>query len=251
MSSGLTPSASALKFVIMRCRSTGWATARTSSQDTWNRPRKIARAFAASTKNWLARTGSPGDVVANEIRNRAFFLARQSRKLHRVTDHIIGDWDFANDVLHFQKVGAGDHAIDLGTMGRSGRLNDAKLFVLVRIIDPNIEHEAILLGSELSKNCPFFLDAIWSMLNTPPHTGLTVEETLNRLSAALAAGLRKYMKLEGANLEQHRADFAAYLLMMEGAIRTVLPCSWLGWSCCRPRADPTDPGPGLLVRYIC
>src|SRR5262249_49301988 len=47
--STLTPSASAVKFVMIRCRSTGLATERMSSAETWNRPWRTARAFPPST----------------------------------------------------------------------------------------------------------------------------------------------------------------------------------------------------------
>ena len=47
MVSDVTPSACAAKFGAIRCRSTGFATAMTSSTDAWKLPCRIARAFAA------------------------------------------------------------------------------------------------------------------------------------------------------------------------------------------------------------
>jgi hypothetical protein len=93
------------------------------------------------------------------------------------------------------------------------------VFDTVLAVSPVLDDKDFIvttLGKEMAKNCPFFLDTLWHMLSTPPDTCLTVEEMLDRLSATLAAGLRKYLRLEGANLEQHRADFAAYLLMFDG-----------------------------------
>jgi hypothetical protein len=93
------------------------------------------------------------------------------------------------------------------------------VFDTVLAVSPVLDDKDFIvttLRNEMAKNCPFFLDTLWLMLSTPPDTCLTVEETLDRLSATLAAGLRKYLKLEGTNLEQHRADFAAYLLVFDG-----------------------------------
>jgi hypothetical protein len=71
------------------------------------------------------------------------------------------------------------------------------------------------LERERQKSCPFFLDRLWQMLGGPRNTNISTEETIRRLSSALAAGLRKYTSLEGANLEQHHLDFAAYVRKFE------------------------------------
>ncbi len=59
MRSGFTPSASALKLVTMRCRSTGGATARTSSMPGAKRPASTARALAPRTRYCAARGPAP------------------------------------------------------------------------------------------------------------------------------------------------------------------------------------------------
>src|SRR6266704_2902714 len=55
MRSGFTPSASAVKLVTTRCRSTDGATARTSSMPGANRPCRTARVLAPRTRYCDAR----------------------------------------------------------------------------------------------------------------------------------------------------------------------------------------------------
>ena len=59
MASVSTPSASALKLVMMRWRRTGLAIWRMSSVLTLRRPRRMARALAPSTRYWAARGPAP------------------------------------------------------------------------------------------------------------------------------------------------------------------------------------------------
>ena len=88
MRSGLMPSASAVKLVTMRCRSTAGATACTSSIPGASRPRSAARVFAPSTRyceargpaphesHWRMNSGEPFGLVSPADAGR---VARASR----------------------------------------------------------------------------------------------------------------------------------------------------------------------------
>ena len=68
MSSGLIPSASALKFVMMRCRSTGKATARISSAADVIAAVQHGPGLGPQHQVLAGpRPGAPTDVVLNEV----------------------------------------------------------------------------------------------------------------------------------------------------------------------------------------
>ena len=112
MSSGLRPSASALKLVMIRCRRTGPAT----DADVVGRDIVAAvkdRAGLGGQDEVLAgaRAGAPADVIADEVGDLILVAAGPAGQADRVTRDVVGDRHFADELLKREDVGSRE---DLG-----------------------------------------------------------------------------------------------------------------------------------------
>ena len=106
---GLDPSASALKLVTMRWRSTGRATARTSSRRRGSGLAARPGPSPPAPGTGSPAAGAPTDVIADELRHVAAAVGfgsrpRQPHKLHRVADHVVGHRHAADDLLQGQNL---------------------------------------------------------------------------------------------------------------------------------------------------
>ena len=128
--SASTPSASALKLVKMRCRSTGRATARMSPALTARRPWRIARALAARIEVLgRARAGAPGQPVLDEAECAGLLGPGGPHQVHRVIDHVVAGRDLAHELLDPEHVAPREDRLDL-LLRRLGRgIDDPPLLV--------------------------------------------------------------------------------------------------------------------------
>ena len=142
----VTPSDCAWKFVSTRCRRTGCASARMSSK------RHVIA--AAGQRARLARQHQVlrGAHAAAE-RHPLLDRLRAGRRLRparphdrqRVAQHRVGHRHAPHEPLERHQVGAGHRPVELRLEDRGGRADDLQLLVLGRVVDDDVEHEAIEL----------------------------------------------------------------------------------------------------------
>ena len=131
------PSASALKVVTRRCRSTGWATARMSSVVTCSRPCRIARALPPRIRYWLARGPAPQATSSRHELRHARLLAAGSpgpgRRRRRTRGRPPTTWRTTScscRICSPSSIGCSSACAVLG-----GPLHDLELLVAARVAD--------------------------------------------------------------------------------------------------------------------
>ena len=156
-----TPSASALKFVMTRWRRTdGRDGADVLAAGGTRLPLRTARVFAPRIRYCEARGPAP-QLTQSCTNCRVGRLGPASRaRPHRVGDDVLGDRDAADRLLDPQDVRAasGPSSTALSAARRSSG-DDLLLFLLVRVVDRDVEHEPVelRLGQRVG---PFQLDRV-------------------------------------------------------------------------------------------
>ena len=124
------PSLSAWKLGSTRWRSTGRASARTSSTVAAKRPWRTARALAASTRYWLARGPAPQDTFLRTELGRARLLGPGlPHQLHRVAHHVVRHRHAAHQLLQGEDLLRREHLGQRGLRPRGGALDDLHLLL--------------------------------------------------------------------------------------------------------------------------
>ena len=93
-----------------------------------------------------ARSRSPGDVLLNECRSLRMAVPGEARERQGEADHRIGDRDLADDGLHPLQLLVGQDRREFRRRQGGGLADDLKLFVLVGVVDADLEHEPVELG---------------------------------------------------------------------------------------------------------
>ena len=94
-----------------------------------------------------AGAGPEADVLLDEVghRHAGFARSRQAGQLAGVADDVTGRLDLQHEVLHRQDFLGRDDRLDLHLAAAGGRLDDAELVGLGRVVDLDVEHEPVLL----------------------------------------------------------------------------------------------------------
>ena len=143
------PSASAWKFTSIRWRSTGGATARTSSSDTAGRPAAPpAPCRPAATPDRRAGPRPIAPTARTKSGTRSRFVARRPRRAHqprRVIDTFVGGDDVAHQHARALDLLAGRHRRDARFSPVVVCARIARSSAGARIVDHDVQHEAIEL----------------------------------------------------------------------------------------------------------
>ena len=101
---------------------------------------------ASDQREHAARAGAPGDPLVDELRR---LLARGPRRPDQrpgVAQHLVADWHARYELLKSENVLAGHYAVDAALLARSHAARDLPFLWTARIIDADVEQEAVELG---------------------------------------------------------------------------------------------------------
>ena len=176
-----------------------------------------------------ARPRAPIDVLSDVLRRFAGRHTGRAGEAERVADDVISDRHFPNQALQLEDLFATDDRLHLDGSTAGGPLHDLELFVLRRVLDPNVEHESVelRLGERVG---PLLLNGVLRRKH---------EERLFELVAGAADGdlllLHRFEK-RGLRLRRGSVD-----LVRENHVREDRPAE---------EHEPTLPGFGVVLDHL-
>ena len=143
--SRVMPSARAVKVSAMRWRSTGGASAITSSTEGARRSCSSARTRTASIRAWLARGPGPQPISSLSSPSPSRRGPPGAHQPQDRVDHAVADRDAAHQGLRLDQLARGHHRLGRLDAAAGGLDHHAALGRLVGIVDVDLQQEAVEL----------------------------------------------------------------------------------------------------------
>ena len=109
-----------------------------------------ARAVRVILRKWVRADSrpprSPADHFCHEFRNARVANTRLPDQRKCITNDVVRDRNFPHRLLQLDNLLARKDRLDIVRKGRGGPPGNFELFVEVRVVDEDLEHETILLS---------------------------------------------------------------------------------------------------------
>ena len=158
--SAVMPSLWAAKLTTMRCRSTGLGEGLDVVGADVRAAAEQGPGLAAQNQELHGpRAGAPADLVVDEVRHAGLADAGLPHQRQGIADDVVADGHFADGPLQLDDFLAGEHRLDVVGLDGGGAAGDLELFLEVRVVHEDLEHEPVLLGFG-QRIGPFLLDRV-------------------------------------------------------------------------------------------
>ncbi len=128
----------------MRCRSTGWATAFTSSLVTWNRPSRMARPSRRQSGTARPRARPPTDELLDEIRRGRVIRPGRPHEVAGIHEHVLATGTFRT-TPGAPESGPGQPA-SVPALRRRSSASGSGALPRPSVFDDDVEHEPVELS---------------------------------------------------------------------------------------------------------